>query len=75
MQKAKPLLVNKEQLAQIEEMYKKMLPLPNPDAHEVIGEAIGLEPKKYFWNKFNQTKMMLPKVSFPKENWRLHLTN
>ena len=46
MQKPKPLLVNKEQLAQIEEMYKKMLPLPNPDAHEVIGEAIGLEPKK-----------------------------
>ena len=39
--KPKPLLVNKEQLLQIEELYKKMLPLPNPDAHEVIGEKIG----------------------------------
>ncbi len=25
-----------------------MLPLPNPDAHEVIGAKIGLEPQKVF---------------------------
>ena len=65
--KSKPLLVNKEQLAQIEEMYKKMLPLPNPDAHEVIAQAIDLEPKKVFFGiNLIRQKMMLPKVQFPK---------
>jgi len=65
--KAKPLLVNKEQLAMIEEMYKKMLPLPNPDAHEVIAAAINLEPKKVFFGiNLIRQKMMLPKVAFPK---------
>ena len=65
--KTKPLLINKEQLAAIEEMYKKMLPLPNPDAHEVIGAAIGLEPKKVFFGiNLVRQKMMLPKVQFPK---------
>ncbi len=65
--KSKPLLVNKEQLAQIEEMYKKMLPLPNPDAHEVIAEAIGLEARKVFFGiNLIRQKMMLPKIQFPK---------
>lgn len=65
--KSKPLLINKEQLAQIEEMYKKMLPLPNPDAHEVIAAAIELEPKKVFFGiNLVRQKMMLPKVQFPK---------
>jgi len=65
--KNKPLLINKEQLAQIEEMYKKMLPLPNPDAHEVIATAINLEPKKVFFGiNLIRQKMMLPKVQFPK---------
>ncbi len=65
--KQRPLLVNKEQLAQIEEMYKKMLPLPNPDAHEVIAQAIDLEPKKVFFGiNLVRQKMMLPKVQFPK---------
>ncbi|MBQ2984151.1 MAG: hypothetical protein IJD57_05085 [Candidatus Gastranaerophilales bacterium] len=65
--KAKPLLINKEQLAQIEEMYKKMLPLPNHDAHEVIAEAINLEPKKVFFGiNLIRQKMMLPKIQFPK---------
>lgn len=65
--KARPLLINKEQLAQIEEMYKKMLPLPNPDAHEVIAQAIDLEPKKVFFGiNLIRQKMMLPKVQFPK---------
>lgn len=66
-QKSKPLLVNKEQLAAIEEMYKKMLPLPNPDAHEVIAAAIELEPKKVFFGiNLIRQKMMLPKIQFPK---------
>ena len=63
----KQLLVNKEQLAQIEELYKKMLPLPNPDAHEVIGEQIGLEARKVFFGiNLVRQKMMLPKLPFPK---------
>ena len=65
--KQRPLLINKEQLAIIEEMYKKMLPLPNPDAHEVIAAAINLEPKKVFFGiNLIRQKMMLPKVQFPK---------
>ena len=63
----KQLLVNKEQLQQIEELYKKMLPLPNPDAHEVIGEQIGLEARKVFFGiNLVRQKLMLPKLPFPK---------
>ena len=70
--KQKTLLINKEQLAQIEELYKKMLPLPNPDAHEVIGEKIGLEPKKVFFGiNLIRQKMMLPKINFPKRKLAL----
>ncbi len=64
---AKPLLVSKEQLEQIEVLYKTMLPLPNPDAHEVIGAKIGLEPQKVFFGiNLVRQKMMLPKLPFPK---------
>lgn len=71
-QKQKTLLVNREQLAQIEEMYKKMLPLPNPDAHEVIAQAIGLEPKKVFFGiNLIRQKLMLPKISMPKRKLAL----
>ena len=63
----KQLLVNKDQLLQIEELYKKMLPLPNPDAHEVIGEQIGLEARKVFFGiNLVRQKLMLPKLAFPK---------
>lgn len=63
----KQLLVSKEQLEQIELLYKQMLPLPNPDAHEVIGEKIGLEPRKVFFGiNLIRQKMMLPKLPFPK---------
>ncbi len=63
----KQLLVDREQLIQIEELYKKMLPLPNPDAHEVIGEQIGLEARKVFFGiNLVRQKMMLPKLAFPK---------
>lgn len=69
MQKKAPkqLLVTKEQLEQIELLYKMMLPLPNPDCHEVIGEKIGLEPRKVFFGiNLVRQKMMLPKLPFPK---------
>ena len=63
----KPLLVSKEQLEQIEALYKTMLPLPNPDAHEVIGAHMGLEPQKVFFGiNLVRQKMMLPKLPFPK---------
>ena len=63
----KPLLISKEQLEQIEVLYKTMLPLPNPDAHEVIGAHMGLEPQKVFFGiNLVRQKMMLPKLPFPK---------
>ena len=63
----KQLLVSKEQLEQIELLYKSMLPLPNPYAHEVIGEKIGLEPRKVFFGiNLVRQKLMLPKLPFPK---------
>lgn len=66
-QRPKQLLVSKEQIAQIEILYKKTLPLPNPDIHEVIGAAIDLEPRKVFFGiNLVRQKMMLPKLAFPK---------
>ena len=66
-QAPRQLLVSKEQLEQIELLYKTMLPLPNPDAHEFIGEKIGLEPRKVFFGiNLIRQKMMLPKLPFPK---------
>ena len=64
---ARPLLVSKEQLEQIELLYKAMLPLPNPDCHEVIGAKLELEPQKVFFGiNLVRQKMMLPKLPFPK---------
>lgn len=64
---AKPLLISKEQLEQIEVLYKTMLPLPNPDAHEVIGAHLGIEPRKVFFGiNLVRQKLMLPKLPFPK---------
>ena len=64
---SRPLLISKEQLEQIELLYKAMLPLPNPDAHEVIGAKIGVEPQKVFFGiNLVRQKMMLPKLPFPK---------
>ncbi|MGN0006184.1 MAG: hypothetical protein ACI37Z_09490 [Candidatus Gastranaerophilaceae bacterium] len=66
-QKPKQLLISKEQLAQIEFIYKKALPLPNHDIHEVIGAALGIEPRKVFFGiNLVRQKMMLPKLAFPK---------
>ncbi|MCD7879872.1 MAG: hypothetical protein LUG16_08070 [Candidatus Gastranaerophilales bacterium] len=66
-QRQKQLLVSKEQIEQIEILYKKALPLPNPDIHEVIGQAIELEPRKVFFGiNLVRQKMMLPKLPFPK---------
>ena len=56
-----------KQLEMIEKLYKPMLPLPNPDAHEVIGEKIGLEPRKVFFGiNLVRQKLMLPKLPYPK---------
>jgi len=64
---AKPLLISKEQLEKIEVLYKTMLPLPNPDAHEVIGAHLDLEPRKVFFGiNLVRQKLMLPKLPFPK---------
>lgn len=66
-QRPKQLLVSKEQIAQIELLYRKSLPLPNPDIHEVIGTAIDLEPRKVFFGiNLVRQKLMLPKLPFPK---------
>ena len=66
-QRQKQLLVSKEQIEQIEILYKKALPLPNPDVHEIIGQAIGLEPRKVFFGiNLVRQKLMLPKLPFPK---------
>lgn len=66
-QRQKQLLVSKEQIEQIEILYKKALPLPNPDVHELIGQAIGLEPRKVFFGiNLVRQKLMLPKLPFPK---------
>ena len=63
----KPLLISKEQLEQIELLYKLMLPLPNPDAHEVIATKLEIEPQKVFFGiNLVRQKMMLPKLPFPK---------
>lgn len=64
---ARPLLISKEQLEAIEAIYKTMLPLPNPDCHEVIGTHLGIEPQKVFFGiNLVRQKMMLPKLPFPK---------
>jgi len=66
-QKNKQLLVSREQIEQIEIMYKKALPLPNHDIHEVIGQALQIEPRKVFFGiNYVRQKMMLPKLPFPK---------
>jgi hypothetical protein len=63
----KRLLFPKEIMMDIEKRYKEALPLPNPDVHTVIAEAIQQEPMKVFFaiNVIRQ-KMHLPKVDFPK---------
>lgn len=64
---AKPLLISKEQLELIEALYKTMLPLPNPDAHETIGAHLEIEPRKVFFGiNLVRQKLMLPKLPFPK---------
>lgn len=70
--KPKQLLLTKEQIMQIEALYKKMLPLPNHDAHEVIGAQLEIEPKKVFFGiNLIRQKMMLPKISYPKRKLAL----
>lgn len=63
----KKLLISREQVAEIEKYYKELLPLPNPDCHEVIAEKMGLESNKVFFGiNLVRQKMKLPKLPFPK---------
>ncbi|MGG2357435.1 hypothetical protein, partial [Salmonella enterica] len=60
-------LVTKEQLVEIEKLYRAALPLPNPDVHEVIGEQINLAPSKVFFGiNLVREKMKLPRLEYPK---------
>lgn len=44
-----------------------MLPLPNPDAHVTIAEALNIEPNKVFFGiNLVRAKMKLPKLDYPK---------
>jgi len=68
----KSLLISREQVAQIESIYVKMLPLPNPDIHEVIGKEINLEPNKVFFGiNLVRQKLRLPKLPYPKRRLAL----
>lgn len=60
-------MVTKEQLIEIEKIYRQALPLPNPDIHEIIGEQIDLSPSKVFFGmNLVREKMKLPKLEYPK---------
>lgn len=64
---SKRLLITKEQMIEIENLYKAMLPLPNHDAYEVIAEKLSIEPRKVFFGiNLIRQKLMLPKLNFPK---------
>jgi len=63
----KKLLISREQVAEIERLYRELLPLPNPDCHEIIGQKIELEPNKVFFGmNLVRQKMNLPKLPYPK---------
>jgi hypothetical protein len=61
------MLVNPQDVAKVELLYRKALPLPNPDVHEVIGQALDMKPSVVFFaiNLIRQ-KMKLPKLDYPK---------
>ncbi|MFM7389580.1 MAG: hypothetical protein ACKO34_03020 [Vampirovibrionales bacterium] len=61
------MFVPPDKLAVIERSYKTLLPLPNPDTHEVLAKQLEMNPKVVFFAiNLIRTKMMLPKVEFPK---------
>jgi hypothetical protein len=61
------MLVNPQDVAKVELLYRKALPLPNPDVHEIIGQALDMKPSVVFFaiNLIRQ-KMKLPKLDYPK---------
>ncbi len=64
---AKKLLIPKEVMFEIEKRYKAMLPLPNPDAHVTIAQALEIEPNKVFFGiNLVRKKMKLPPMDYPK---------
>ena len=61
------MFIPPQELQAIEQLYKPMLPLPNPDAHTVIAEKLEMPDKKVFFGiNLIRQKMNLPKVDFPK---------
>lgn len=63
----KQLLISKEELLEIEKLYKPYLPLPNQDVHETIAEKLNIEQRKVFFGiNLIRQKLMLPKLAFPK---------
>jgi hypothetical protein len=63
----KKLLIPKEVLIELEKMYVPLLPLPNPDVHEVLAEKLSIEPSKAFFGiNLIRMKMKLPKLEYPK---------
>ncbi|MBX2860234.1 MAG: hypothetical protein KTR14_03300 [Vampirovibrio sp.] len=68
----KKLLITKEQLIEIEKLYKAALPLPNPDIHEEIGTKLDIQPSKVFFGmNLVRAKMKLPKLEYPKRKLAL----
>ena len=63
----KKLLIPKEVLLELEKLYTPLLPLPNPDVHEVLAEKLNIEPSKAFFGiNLVRMKMKLPKLEYPK---------
>jgi hypothetical protein len=63
----KKLLIPKEILVELEKLYVPLLPLPNPDVHEVLAEKLSIEPSKAFFGiNLIRMKMKLPKLEYPK---------
>ncbi|MEB3206962.1 MAG: hypothetical protein VKK59_06415, partial [Vampirovibrionales bacterium] len=60
-------LIPREALMEIERRYKAALPLPNPDIHLVMSEALGIEDRKVFFGiNLVRQKLRLPKLDYPK---------
>jgi hypothetical protein len=63
----KPLLIPKEVLLELEKRYMPLLPLPNPDVHEVLAGQLNIEPSKAFFGiNLVRMKLKLPKLDYPK---------
>ncbi|MCA9800227.1 MAG: hypothetical protein KC474_11820, partial [Cyanobacteria bacterium HKST-UBA04] len=60
-------VITPDKLADVEKLYTAMLPLPNPDAHEVIGAQLEITPYQAFFGiNLIRQKLKLPKIDYPK---------